>query len=290
MKLKKLSKILLLASSLSLMIGCANTEKVDVEEDGLKVTLILDEGGVNDASFNESAWNGALATKEKYKDSIESYNKAIKLNADKESAESAKKSLAEMDDPKIKSEIAQRAKSNSRKNGKLYLVLATLLGWAGVHLLYARHWLWFILQLGALGFIVHTFSDNPITYNNPIDIPTKTLNIFYNAGTFGIICGSFWLCTWIAGFVLTPHRNRFLFMFLGVILGWAGIHLLYARRWLWFILQFSSMCYITYVKYDCKGEIGTFCTICVLYWLFSWIIGTLFISHDGKGTKMKFFE
>ena len=59
MKLKKLSKILLLASSLSLMIGCANTEKTNVEEDNLKVSLILDEGGVNDASFNESASNGA---------------------------------------------------------------------------------------------------------------------------------------------------------------------------------------------------------------------------------------
>ena len=66
MKLKRLSKIFLLASSLSLMIGCANTEKANVEEDKLKVSLILDEGGVNDASFNESAWNGALEAKEKY--------------------------------------------------------------------------------------------------------------------------------------------------------------------------------------------------------------------------------
>ena len=66
MKLKRLSRIFLLASSLSLMIGCANTEKTNVEEDNLKVSLILDEGGVNDASFNESAWNGALAAKEKY--------------------------------------------------------------------------------------------------------------------------------------------------------------------------------------------------------------------------------
>lgn len=66
MKLKKLSKILLLSSILTLMIGCANTEKANVEEDKLKVSLILDEGGVNDASFNESAWGGALAAKEKY--------------------------------------------------------------------------------------------------------------------------------------------------------------------------------------------------------------------------------
>ena len=66
MKLKKLSKILLLSSILTLGIGCAKTEKTNVEEDKLKVSLILDEGGVNDASFNESAWNGALEAKEKY--------------------------------------------------------------------------------------------------------------------------------------------------------------------------------------------------------------------------------
>ena len=35
MKLKRLSRIFLLASSLSLMIGCANTEKANVEEDNL---------------------------------------------------------------------------------------------------------------------------------------------------------------------------------------------------------------------------------------------------------------
>ena len=66
MKLKRLSKIFLLASSLSLMIGCAKTEKVDVEEDKMKVCLVLDEGGVNDASFNESAWGGALEAELKH--------------------------------------------------------------------------------------------------------------------------------------------------------------------------------------------------------------------------------
>ena len=66
MKLKRLSKIFLLASSLSLMIGCSNTEKTNVEEDKLKVSLILDEGGVNDQSFNQSAWEGALRAKEEY--------------------------------------------------------------------------------------------------------------------------------------------------------------------------------------------------------------------------------
>ena len=65
MKLKRLSKILLLASILSLMIGCANTEKVDVEEK-YKVGLVLSVGGVNDESFNQSAWEGALRAEEEY--------------------------------------------------------------------------------------------------------------------------------------------------------------------------------------------------------------------------------
>ena len=65
MKLKRLSKIFLLASSLSLMIGCANTEKVDVEEK-YKVGLVLSVGGVNDESFNQSAWEGALRAEEEY--------------------------------------------------------------------------------------------------------------------------------------------------------------------------------------------------------------------------------
>ena len=65
MKLKRLSKIFLLASSLSLMIGCAKTEKVDVEEK-YKVGLVLSVGGVNDESFNQSAWEGALRADEEY--------------------------------------------------------------------------------------------------------------------------------------------------------------------------------------------------------------------------------
>ena len=65
MKLKRLSKIFLLASSLSLMIGCANTEKVNVEEK-YKVGLVLSVGGVNDESFNQSAWEGALRAEEEY--------------------------------------------------------------------------------------------------------------------------------------------------------------------------------------------------------------------------------
>ena len=64
MKLKKLSKILLLSSILTLGIGCAKNENVSTEKENYKISLILDEGGVNDQSFNQSAREGALAAKE----------------------------------------------------------------------------------------------------------------------------------------------------------------------------------------------------------------------------------
>ena len=44
------------------VVGCTKAS-----DDGkVKVTLILDEGGVNDQSFNQSAWEGALEAKEQY--------------------------------------------------------------------------------------------------------------------------------------------------------------------------------------------------------------------------------
>ncbi len=65
MRFKKL-KTILLASIMTLSVGCAKTEIAGEVEDKFKVTLVLDEGGVNDQSFNQSAWEGALAAKENY--------------------------------------------------------------------------------------------------------------------------------------------------------------------------------------------------------------------------------
>ena len=61
-KLKIIGLSLILAVGI---FGCSKTE-TSVENDTMKICLILDEGGVNDRSFNESAWSGALASKEKY--------------------------------------------------------------------------------------------------------------------------------------------------------------------------------------------------------------------------------
>lgn len=65
--MKKIKYILLSGliglNALSLS-GC--TEKVETKNNDIKVTLVLDEGGVNDQSFNQSAYEGAMNAKEKY--------------------------------------------------------------------------------------------------------------------------------------------------------------------------------------------------------------------------------
>ena len=61
-------KLKIIGLSLMLSVGVFGCSKTDtsVEKDSLKICLVLDEGGVNDQSFNQSAWEGALASKEKY--------------------------------------------------------------------------------------------------------------------------------------------------------------------------------------------------------------------------------
>ena len=44
------------------IVGCTKAS----DDEKVKVTLILDEGGVNDQSFNQSAWEGSLEAREKY--------------------------------------------------------------------------------------------------------------------------------------------------------------------------------------------------------------------------------
>ena len=45
--------------------GC-NKDNKKIEDDKIKISLVLDEGGVNDQSFNQSAWEGALKAKDEY--------------------------------------------------------------------------------------------------------------------------------------------------------------------------------------------------------------------------------
>ena len=73
---KKL-KILLLAGVLSVGTwGCVRSENVSTEKENYKIGLVLSTGGVNDGSFNESAWKGALNAQEEYRNVEVSYLEA----------------------------------------------------------------------------------------------------------------------------------------------------------------------------------------------------------------------
>ena len=61
--LKRVKKLISLGAITILtlgVVGCSNSN----QEDKLKVGLILSVGGVNDESFNQSAWEGALKASE----------------------------------------------------------------------------------------------------------------------------------------------------------------------------------------------------------------------------------
>ncbi|MBP3931162.1 MAG: BMP family ABC transporter substrate-binding protein [Peptostreptococcaceae bacterium] len=64
--MQKKVKSLILAGLIAIggtgIVGCTKAS----DDEKVKVTLILDEGGVNDQSFNQSAWEGALEAKEQY--------------------------------------------------------------------------------------------------------------------------------------------------------------------------------------------------------------------------------
>ena len=65
--IKKL-KVLLLSTMLTVgIMGCSKNEDVSTEKEAYKVGLVLSVGGVNDESFNQSAWEqGALKAQEEY--------------------------------------------------------------------------------------------------------------------------------------------------------------------------------------------------------------------------------
>ena len=60
-------RLLIIALSLGLIgnVGCTKVEEIK-EKENYEITLILDAGGVNDQSFNQSAWEGALRLKENH--------------------------------------------------------------------------------------------------------------------------------------------------------------------------------------------------------------------------------
>ena len=64
--MSKKFKALLLTGIVALgVVGCGKKESVE-SNNKFKATLVLSTGGVNDQSFNQSAWEGALKAKEEY--------------------------------------------------------------------------------------------------------------------------------------------------------------------------------------------------------------------------------
>ena len=61
---KKIKSLLLVTLVVgSTVVGCSKSDSVN---DKTRVTLVLSTGGVNDQSFNQSAWEGALKAQDKY--------------------------------------------------------------------------------------------------------------------------------------------------------------------------------------------------------------------------------
>lgn len=72
MKKRILSLILVGALSISI-VGCSKSNKSVDSTEKIKVVMITDEGGINDQSFNQSAWTGFENSKEKFENIEISY-------------------------------------------------------------------------------------------------------------------------------------------------------------------------------------------------------------------------
>ena len=72
MKLKKLLAVgLATVMSASMLVGCSSNQKSDVSKNAgkekvFKIAMVTDTGGVNDESFNQSAWSGLEKIKAEY--------------------------------------------------------------------------------------------------------------------------------------------------------------------------------------------------------------------------------
>ena len=59
MTIKKLLSLgIILSITSSVLVGCSSSKGNSNKSDKLKVTMIADLGGINDQSFNQSAWEG----------------------------------------------------------------------------------------------------------------------------------------------------------------------------------------------------------------------------------------
>lgn len=89
MKLKKLLTLgLTVVMSASMLVGCSSSKNADSSEAAegnekvIRVGMVTDVGGVNDESFNQSAWAGLEKAKKEYGDKIEVKYLESKQDAD----------------------------------------------------------------------------------------------------------------------------------------------------------------------------------------------------------------
>ncbi|MBR5549566.1 MAG: hypothetical protein IKU71_07535 [Kiritimatiellae bacterium] len=102
-------------------------------------------------------------------------------------------------------------------------------------------------------------------------------------------------------------RKRWLFLLLGILFGWLGVHLAYARRWILFgilwaaLIGFFSNCGTTEKPTDASGQTTSaesqptkqtggndaIAIPCFLTFAALWLGGALFIKKDGKRKLMK---
>jgi len=69
-------------------------------------------------------------------------------------------------------------------------------------------------------------------------------------------------------------KKRWAFITLGILLGWVGVHYVYAKRWVFFVVHLAFL--ITMFAFP----------IVAVLWLVTWFGGALFIKKDGSGCRM----
>ena len=57
--------------SASMLVGCGSKTSNGASDDVIKIGMVADTGGINDESFNQSAWEGLQQAKEDFNIEIE---------------------------------------------------------------------------------------------------------------------------------------------------------------------------------------------------------------------------
>ena len=91
MKLKKLATVAMTAIlGTSLLVGCSG-QSGDASDDKITVAMITDVAGVNDQSFNQSAWEGLQRAQEELANIIINGGKNTMLKNERTDQKTAKK-------------------------------------------------------------------------------------------------------------------------------------------------------------------------------------------------------